>query len=88
MQDFYRCEPTYEEKARAVAKEACKNLIHNMHYEARIQAVIDWHAINNKIVYKKEVARKMELTREQYLSVSTSILYQLNDLRNETCYNY
>jgi hypothetical protein len=36
MQDFYRCESPFEEKARAVAKEACKNLIHNMHYEARV----------------------------------------------------
>jgi hypothetical protein len=73
MQDFYRCQHPYEEQARAVAKEACKNLVHNMHYEARIQAVIDWHAINNRVVYKKEVARKMALTREQYLSVSIEL---------------
>jgi hypothetical protein len=44
-----------------------------MHYEARVQAVVDWHALNNKVVYKKEVARKMELTREQYISVSIEL---------------
>jgi hypothetical protein len=73
MQDFYKCQHPYEEKVRVVAKESCKNLVHNMHYEARIQAVIDWHAINNRVVYKKEVARKMALIREQYLSVSIEL---------------
>jgi hypothetical protein len=73
MQDFYKCQHPYEEQTRVVAKESCKNLVHNMHYEARIQAVIDWHAINNQVVYKKEVARKMALTREQYLSVGIEL---------------
>jgi hypothetical protein len=73
MQDFYKCQHPYEEQVRVVAKESCKNLVHNMHYEARIQAIIDWHAINNRVVYKKEVARKMALIREQYLSVSIEL---------------
>jgi hypothetical protein len=44
--------------------------MHNMHYEARIQAIIDWHATYSGIVYKKQQERLMMLTREQYLMVN------------------
>ena len=73
MQDFFRCAPGYEEEARVVAKHACKALVHGMHYEARIQAIIDWHAANTKVMYKRGQAKSMELTREQYLSVSIDL---------------
>jgi hypothetical protein len=83
MQDFYKCQPGYEEKARVVAKKACKTLVHNMHYEARIQTVIDWHATYNGIVYKKQQARLMTLTWEQYLMVNTEHEYLMVNIEHE-----
>ncbi|CAO2164416.1 unnamed protein product, partial [Urochloa humidicola] len=66
--DFYRCEEGHERKASRVAATACKKLVQDMHYEARVQAVIDYYAMTGVKVKKKE-ARLMYLTREQYISV-------------------
>lgn len=62
MQDFYRCQPGYENDARTKATRACQKLVKDMHYEARVQAVIDYWG-DKGIKYKKEVARTMSLTR-------------------------
>ena len=40
MKDLFRCEEGYEAKADVVANKAAKKLVKDMHYEARIQAVI------------------------------------------------
>ena len=42
MQDYYRCEPGYEAMAAQVADTACHKLVKDMHYEARVQAVITY----------------------------------------------
>ena len=42
MQDFHRCEPGYEAIAAKVADTACRKLVKDMHYEARVQAVITY----------------------------------------------
>jgi len=71
MQDFYRCQEGYEAKADAVATRCCKKLVVDMHYEARIQAIVTYHgAILGQRVSKRD-ARLMMLTRDQYLQVST-----------------
>jgi hypothetical protein len=57
-------EPGFEQQAFRVAETACRKLMKNMHYEARIQAVIQYHAV------KKPVAKQMLLTREQYMQVN------------------
>ena len=44
MQDFFRCKEGYEDKVDAVADKATKKLVKDMHYEACIQAVIQYHA--------------------------------------------
>ena len=44
MQDFYRCEPGYEAMVTQVADTACPKLVKDMHYEARVQAVITYCA--------------------------------------------
>ena len=70
MQGFFRCKEGYEAKADAVADKATKKLVKDMHYEARIQAVIQYHA---KILTErtpKRAARTMSLTSEQYLKVN------------------
>ena len=69
MQDFYRLEEGVPPAmACEVANKACYKLVADMNYEARIQAIITYHAsINVKV--KKEQARNMTMTREQFLLV-------------------
>jgi hypothetical protein len=43
MQDFFRCEAGYEDRADVVATTSCKKLVVDMHYEARIQAIVSYH---------------------------------------------
>ena len=50
-------------------EEATKKLVKDMHYEARVQAIIDYYAQHRGMKVKKEEARTMNLTREQFLKV-------------------
>jgi hypothetical protein len=70
MQDFYRVELGFEQQAMMVAETACHKLVKDMHYEACVQAVIQYHAeyLGEKV--KKPVAKQMLLTREQYMKVN------------------
>jgi hypothetical protein len=67
MQDFFRCEVGYEARADVVATTSCKKLVMDMHYEARIQAIVSYHGsiLGEKVT--KQQARTMSLTRDQYL---------------------
>ena len=69
MQDFYRCQEGYEAKAASISEEAAKKLVKDMHYEACVQSIIDYYAQHRRIKVKKEEARTMNLTREQFLQV-------------------
>ena len=67
MQDFFRCQEGYEDRANAVATRCYKKLVVDMHYEACIQTIITYHgAVLGEKVTKKD-ARTMTLTRDQYL---------------------
>ena len=70
MQDFFRCEPGYEAIAAQVADTACRKLVKDMHYEARVQAIVSYCAEYEKRKVKKEEARNIFLTREEYLKVN------------------
>ena len=70
MQNFIRCEEGYEAKGDAVADKAAKKLVKDMHYEARIQAVIQYHAEILRERIPKRAARTMSLTPKQYLKVN------------------
>ena len=70
MQDFYRCQEGYEAKAASISEEAAKKLMKDMHYEACVQAIIDYYAQHRGMKVKKEEARTMNLTREQFLQVN------------------
>ena len=70
MQDFYRCQEGYEAKAASISKEAVKKLVKDMHYEARVQAIIEFYAQYRSMKVKKEEARTMNLTKDQFMSVS------------------
>ena len=71
MQDFFRCDAGYEARADVVATTCCKKLVVDMHYEARIQAIITYHGsvLGEKVT--KPQARTMSLTREQYMQVKS-----------------
>ena len=73
MQDFFRCQDTYEGMADVVATRVCKKLVTDMHYEARVQAVVTYHATVIHMKVTKTEARTMFLTREQYLEVNTEL---------------
>ena len=53
----------------------CKKLVVDMHYEARIQAIVTYHgSILGEKVSKKD-ARTMWLTPDLYLQVNTKLYY-------------
>jgi hypothetical protein len=66
MQNFFRCEAGYEARADVVATTRCKKLVMDMHYKARIQAIVSYRgSILGEKVTKQE-ARTLSLTRDQY----------------------
>ena len=67
---MFRCEEGYEVKTDVVADKATKELIKDMHYKARIQAVIQYHMEILRERIPKRAARTMSLTLEQYLKVN------------------
>ena len=53
----------------------CKKLVVDMHYEARIQAIVTYHgSVLGEKVNKKD-ARTMSLSSDQYLQVNTKLYY-------------
>jgi uncharacterized CHY-type Zn-finger protein len=71
MQDFFRCDAGYEARVDVVATTSCKKLVVDMHYEARIHAIITYHSSVLRERVTKPQARTMSLTREQYLQVKS-----------------
>jgi hypothetical protein len=69
MQLYYRCEERFEARAEAVLTKACKKLVVDIHYEARIQAVVTYHRSILGEDVKKPQAKSMTLTRDQYIQV-------------------
>ena len=67
MQDFFRCQDGHEARADAVAIKCCKKLVVDMHYEARIQAVVTYYGTVLEMKVTKRDARSMTLTQDQYL---------------------
>ena len=73
MQDFFRCEAGYEARADVVATTSCKKLVVDMHYEARIQAIVIYHGSVLREKVTKQDARTMSLNQDQYLQVNTEL---------------
>ena len=70
MQDFFRYEEGYKAKADVVVDKAAKKLTKDMHYEARIQAMIQYHTEILTVRLPKSAARTMRLTPKQHLKVN------------------
>ena len=71
MQDFFRCQDEHEARAGAVATKCYKKLVVDMHYEARIHAVVTYHGTVLGTKVTKRDARSMTLTQDQFLQVNT-----------------
>ena len=50
-----------------MATKCCKKLFVDMHYEARIQAVVTYYGTVLEMKVTKRDARSMTLTQDQYL---------------------
>ena len=53
-----------------MADKVSKKLVKDLHYEARIQSMIQYHAEILRERIPKRAARTMSLTLEQYLKVN------------------
>ncbi|CAN6238247.1 unnamed protein product [Urochloa humidicola] len=62
-----KAELWHSQRAAQLIITACRKLVKDMHYEARVQSVIQYYATEHKMKVKKVDARTMYLTREQYL---------------------
>jgi hypothetical protein len=69
MQLYYRCEKGFGARAEAVLTKACKKLVVDIHYEARVQAIVTYHRSILGDDVKKPQVRSMTLTRDQYIQV-------------------
>ena len=70
MQNFFRCVDGYEGRADVVATMYYKKLVMDMHYEARIQAIITFQTSALREKVRKKDAKTMSLTWDQYLHVN------------------
>jgi hypothetical protein len=66
---LFRCEEGFEASAEVVATKSYKKLIVDMHYEARLQAIVTYHRSILREKVTKRDAMQMTLTRDQYIQV-------------------
>jgi hypothetical protein len=73
LQDFYTCKPGFESLAEDVTTRRCRLIMKDLFDSARIQAIINYHALVLHERVDKKTARTMTLTAEQYMDVSTKL---------------
>ena len=71
MQDFFRCDKGFEDRAVRVQDKVCRSRLLYLYHETRLQCIINYSADVLGQVVRKADARTRMLTKEQYLSVST-----------------
>jgi hypothetical protein len=69
MQRYFKAEEGRETLTDQTAHRACKKYIGDMIHEARLQAHVDCYRSIKKEPLNKTGARKVTLTKEQYLHV-------------------
>jgi len=70
MQDFFRLQEGFEDTADMVLTKACKRLVKQLHYEARVQAIITYHGSYLATKVTKKEARDMSMTKEEFMKVN------------------
>ena len=71
MQDFFRCDEGFEDRAARVQDKVCRSRLSDLYHETWLQCIINYSADALGLVVRKADARTRTLTKEQYLSVST-----------------
>jgi hypothetical protein len=77
---FFRCDEGFDAHVDVAADNAAKKFVADMFYEARLRAVIKYHAeiLGEKV--SKTTARSKYLRREEYMQVSNiNAYYYLDD---------
>jgi pyruvate carboxylase len=69
MQGYFKVEEGRKTLADQTTHRACKKYIGDMIHEARLQAHVDYYRSIKKESLNKAGARKLALTKEQYLLV-------------------
>jgi hypothetical protein len=72
MQDFFRCEPGYDDDAAEVIRKRFKKLV-------QVQCVINYSATRLFKTIKKTQARKYKLTKAHYMDVKLNSFSDLVD---------
>jgi precorrin-4 methylase len=71
MQDFFRCNEGFEDRATRVKDKVCRSRLSDLYHKTRLQCIINYSTDILGRVVRKADARTSTLTKEQYLSVST-----------------
>jgi hypothetical protein len=79
MQNYYKCDEGYEDQANVVLDVVAKNRLSEFYHETRLSCIIKHYGdVENRRVDKQEaremVCQRTDLTKEQYLNVSTNHL--------------
>jgi hypothetical protein len=69
MQRYFKVKSGREDMVVRTAQRACHKYVRDMIYEARLQAHIDYYKSIKKEPLVKDGAKKVTLTKEQYLQL-------------------
>lgn len=67
--DFYKCEEGKDQEAEHVQEKVCMRLVQDMHYDARVQAVVTYYVDKKKEPMTRDQAKTKYLEKDQYMQV-------------------
>jgi hypothetical protein len=70
VQNYYKLEEGMKAVAELVITKACTKLVVDLHYEGRLQCIINWHRAILREKITKDDARTLQLTRDEYIQVA------------------
>jgi hypothetical protein len=70
MQDFFRCDEGFEDRAERVQDKVCRSRLSNLYHETWLQCIINYSADVLGQVVRKADARTRTLNKEEYLLIS------------------
>uniref|UniRef100_A0A8R7U067 Uncharacterized protein n=1 Tax=Triticum urartu TaxID=4572 RepID=A0A8R7U067_TRIUA len=70
--DFFTCAEGMKDEANEVVEAIAKKIVQDMHYEGRVDAVVKYFAHERNMLLKKQLARRVHLTRSMYMKAVPS----------------
>ena len=64
-----------KDEANEVVEAIAKKIVQDMHYEGRVDAVVKYFAHERNMLLKKQLARRVHLTRSMYMKVLSICLW-------------